>query len=100
MMKSQIVRALAPAALFVVASACGPKSTGEQAEAGEHAGEEKEGEHAEGVVELSPQQIAEYFEGLEPVAPGVVPCPEWRPDVAPLGEPVRVDAYGGVARKP
>lgn len=48
----------------------------------------------------SPQQIAEYFEGLEPVAPGVVPCPEWRPDVAPLGEPVRVDAYGGVARKP
>ena len=28
----------------------------------------------------SPDQIAEFFEGLELVEPGVVSCPRWRPD--------------------
>ena len=28
----------------------------------------------------SPEQIAAFFAGLELVAPGLVPCPRWRPD--------------------
>ncbi|HEX6194588.1 MAG TPA: SAM-dependent methyltransferase [Jiangellaceae bacterium] len=47
----------------------------------------------------SPEQIAGYFEGLELIDPGVVPVTEWRPD-PDEGQPTRVDAYGGVARKP
>jgi hypothetical protein len=33
-----------------------------------------------GAVLRSPEQIAEFMEGLELVSPGVVPLPEWRPD--------------------
>ncbi|MFG1767211.1 SAM-dependent methyltransferase [Micromonospora parva] len=50
----------------------------------------------------SPEQIAGFFEGLEPVEPGVVPCPQWRPDDAvdtPVDTPVDIDAFGGVGRK-
>ena len=45
----------------------------------------------------SPEQIADFFEGLELVEPGVVSCPRWRPD--PGGLPAETDAYGGVGRK-
>ena len=31
-----------------------------------------------------PDQIAEFFEGLELLEPGVVSCPRWRPDAAEL----------------
>ena len=47
----------------------------------------------------SPSQIAGFFEGLELVEPGVVSCPLWRPDPT-HGEPTRLDAFGGVGRKP
>ncbi|MEO3867490.1 SAM-dependent methyltransferase [Nonomuraea sp. B12E4] len=33
-----------------------------------------------GAVLRSPERIAEFLDGLEPVSPGVVPLPEWRPD--------------------
>jgi len=46
----------------------------------------------------SPDQIAEFFEGLELVEPGLVSCPRWRPD--PGEAPAETDAYGGVGRKP
>jgi hypothetical protein len=46
----------------------------------------------------TPAQIGGYFEGLELVEPGIVSCPQWRPDVA--GELKPVDAYGAVGRKP
>jgi len=50
----------------------------------------------------SPDQIAEFFEGLELVEPGVVSCPRWRPDATELasGAPAEMDQFAGVARKP
>jgi hypothetical protein len=45
-----------------------------------------------------PEQIAAFFDGLDVVAPGVVPLPRWRPDPAQAGVP-DVEAFGGVARK-
>ncbi|KAB2343806.1 SAM-dependent methyltransferase [Actinomadura rudentiformis] len=47
----------------------------------------------------SPEQVAALFDGLDVVEPGVVPIPRWRPDPSPI-QPVDVDVYGGVARKP
>ncbi len=47
----------------------------------------------------SPAQIAGFFDGLELVEPGVVSCPQWRPDPTVSG-PAEVDAFGGVGRKP
>lgn len=46
-----------------------------------------------------PEEIASFFDGLELVPPGVVTCPQWRPDVHVTG-PAEVDAFGGVGRKP
>ena len=49
-------------------------------------------------------ELASFFDGLDLVEPGVVPCPRWKPDVrsaaeggGAAGEAV---AYCGVARKP
>jgi O-methyltransferase involved in polyketide biosynthesis len=44
-----------------------------------------------------PDQLVSFFDGLDLVEPGVVPCAEWRPDAAGLA---RADAYCGIARKP
>jgi hypothetical protein len=46
----------------------------------------------------SPAQFERFFEGLEPVEPGVVPVPQWRPD--PGAGPVEIYSYCGVGRKP
>ncbi len=48
-----------------------------------------------------PEQLASFFDGLDLVEPGIVPCPQWKPDArdeggGPPGEAV---AYCGVARK-
>jgi S-adenosyl methyltransferase len=48
----------------------------------------------------TPAEIASFFEGLELVEPGVVSCPQWRPDATPAGPSAHVDVYGGVGRKP
>lgn len=50
----------------------------------------------------SAQQIADFFEGLELVEPGVVSCPRWRPDPAAIGRdlPPEMDQVAGVGRKP
>ncbi|WP_336213986.1 SAM-dependent methyltransferase [Nonomuraea sp. LPB2021202275-12-8] len=49
----------------------------------------------------SPERISEFFAGLEPVEPGVVPTPEWRPAPDRWDEPPAVvSAVCGVARKP
>jgi S-adenosyl methyltransferase len=53
----------------------------------------------------SPEEIASFFDGLELVPPGVVPCPQWRPSSAQGDRPAETDmssgvALGGVARKP
>ena len=44
------------------------------------------------------EQIEGYFEGLEPVEPGVVSVPLWRPDAGADTTPI--GQHGGVGRKP
>ncbi|MBO2459850.1 SAM-dependent methyltransferase [Actinomadura violacea] len=48
----------------------------------------------------SPQQIAQFFDGLQVVEPGIVPLPLWRPDLGEPGAPQAMDAVGGVGMKP
>jgi O-methyltransferase involved in polyketide biosynthesis len=46
------------------------------------------------------QQITRFFGGLDLLAPGVVSCSRWRPDLTPAGgQPAEVDEFCGVARK-
>jgi len=53
-----------------------------------------------------PDQLASFFDGLDLIEPGVVPCPQWKPDTltaASSGNGVAPDeaaVYCGVARKP
>jgi S-adenosyl methyltransferase len=47
-----------------------------------------------------PSQVARFFEGLEILEPGIVPCPQWRPEVSPLSAPTEVQPLGGIGRKP
>jgi len=51
-----------------------------------------------------PAEVAGFFDGLDLVEPGVVPCPQWKPDVRAAagsgGAPGEAAAYCGVARKP
>ncbi len=48
----------------------------------------------------SPEQIREFFDGLDLLEPGVVSCSRWRPDALAFGLPAEVHQYGGVALKP
>ena len=45
------------------------------------------------------QQLTPFFNHLELLEPGVVPCSLWRPDPCQIGNPVAVDAFCGVGRK-
>ncbi|GHH69825.1 hypothetical protein GCM10017673_20920 [Streptosporangium violaceochromogenes] len=45
-------------------------------------------------------RIAEFFDGLELLEPGVVSCSRWRPEPSPWGEPAEVSQFCGLARKP
>ena len=59
-----------------------------------------------GGVTLAPRsraEIARFFEGLEPVAPGLVQLTEWHPELAhgeTTDEHAVISLYGAVARKP
>jgi hypothetical protein len=58
-------------------------------------------EHANPQYHLrTPEMITELFAGLELLEPGVVSCPRWRTAETEVGQPVDVDQFGGVARKP
>ena len=46
-----------------------------------------------------PEQIAEFFTGLELIEPGVVSCPLWRPGRSDVGTIVPVDEFCAVGRK-
>ena len=48
----------------------------------------------------SPEHITSFFEGLEPVEPGVVPLMQWRPEATPFPDTGEVPGYGGMGRKP
>jgi len=45
------------------------------------------------------EEIVGFFDGLELVEPGVVPLPEWRPELPTIDAP-KVRAIGGIGRKP
>ena len=49
-----------------------------------------------------PDEMASFFDGLDLIEPGVVPCPRWRPDGRGRdGGPDHAGAaYCGVGRKP
>jgi hypothetical protein len=47
-----------------------------------------------------PDELASFFDGLDLIEPGVVPCPRWRPDGRGADGADDVAAYCGVARKP
>ena len=54
-----------------------------------------------------PDQLASFFDGLDLIEPGVVPCPQWKPDAPGNGAasgggvaPDEAAVYCGVARKP
>lgn len=47
----------------------------------------------------SPAQIAAFFDGLELIEPGLVPCPRWRPDTHDLGSVQDMDEYCALGRK-
>jgi O-methyltransferase involved in polyketide biosynthesis len=48
----------------------------------------------------SPDQLARFFDGLEPLDPGLLSVALWRPEAADAELPTEVDSFGGVARKP
>ena len=54
------------------------------------------------VILRSPEEIAQFFDGLEVLEPGVVSTPRWRPNVADnVGGSARdVDQFCAVGRKP
>jgi O-methyltransferase involved in polyketide biosynthesis len=45
------------------------------------------------------EQIAAFFEGLELVEPGLVPCPRWRPDPHDIGDIKDMDEFCALGRK-
>ena len=53
-----------------------------------------------------PDQLASFFDGLDLIEPGVVPCPRWKPDTVTAtrggaaASPDEPAVYCGVARKP
>lgn len=47
----------------------------------------------------SPGQIAAFFDGLELIEPGVVPCPRWRPRPHGPGAAQDMDEFCALGRK-
>src|SRR5262249_32839378 len=47
----------------------------------------------------SPRQIAAFFEGLELIEPGIVSCPQWRPEPQDVGGVQKMDEFCGLGRK-
>jgi O-methyltransferase involved in polyketide biosynthesis len=47
----------------------------------------------------SPEQIAAFFEGMELIEPGVVPCPRWRPEPDDMSDVRDMDEFCALGRK-
>jgi O-methyltransferase involved in polyketide biosynthesis len=54
---------------------------------------------AQRVKPRSKAEVTAFFDGLDLVEPGVIRCPEWRPDL-PEDAAGKSTMWGGVARKP
>jgi O-methyltransferase involved in polyketide biosynthesis len=46
-----------------------------------------------------PEELASFFDGLDLIEPGVVPCPRWKPDTPATPDADAPPIYCGVARK-
>jgi O-methyltransferase involved in polyketide biosynthesis len=51
------------------------------------------------ITARSSAQIARFFEGMQLLDPGIVPCSRWRPMARELGNDITVPQLAGVARK-
>ena len=47
----------------------------------------------------TPQQIFDFFDGLELVEPGIVPIQAWHPDVMPAEPLTQENTFGGIGLK-
>jgi S-adenosyl methyltransferase len=47
----------------------------------------------------TPEQVTRFFDGLEPVEPGIVAVQQWRPDERSAELPENINMWGGVAIK-
>jgi O-methyltransferase involved in polyketide biosynthesis len=47
----------------------------------------------------SPEQIAAFFESLVLIEPGIVSCPQWRPDSHDIGTAKKMDEFCALGRK-
>ena len=47
----------------------------------------------------TPEQIAAFFAGLELIEPGIVSCPEWRPERREAGSVRKMDEFCALGRK-
>jgi hypothetical protein len=54
---------------------------------------------AQRVTPRSREKVTAFFDGLELIEPGVIRCPEWRPE-RPADAAGKSTMWGGVARKP
>jgi hypothetical protein len=52
------------------------------------------------LTQRTPEQIFQFFDGLELLESGVVSCSRWRPEATPWGESDEVAMFGGIGRKP
>ncbi|QFG21614.1 SAM-dependent methyltransferase [Actinomadura sp. WMMB 499] len=46
-----------------------------------------------------PDEVRRFFDGLELLEPGLVPCLDWRPEMAHVGDRPPVQPLAGIARK-
>jgi S-adenosyl methyltransferase len=116
---SQLMEALAPGSYLAIADGVAASEYLDSAQRRYHAQPRFNGNAPVSYRLRRPDQIASFFDGLDLVEPGVVPCPRWKPDApdAPdagglsagglsagglgAGGPAgRAAAYCGVARKP
>ncbi len=52
------------------------------------------------MVDRSPQELARFFDRLELLEPGVVPCTQWRPDPGDPSSQIEIPHFCAVGRKP
>ncbi|QBI51845.1 SAM-dependent methyltransferase [Streptomonospora litoralis] len=91
----RLVAALPPGSYLVIND-----GTNVVSEGGAAAQEQYNESGAVPYLQRSPQEIGGFFEGLDPVDPGLVSITQWRPEPNVFGTPPEVDGYGAVARKP
>ncbi|WP_051941239.1 SAM-dependent methyltransferase [Phaeacidiphilus oryzae] len=93
----RLMDALAPGSMLMISLWAEDRPPAEQVEA-----TERYADTGIPVRMRTPAECAGFFEGLEPLDPGLVPVSQWRRTAADGAAPSLADValYGGVARKP